>query len=237
MRCAYFVRGRRLFPACFREQVPGLELLRVELPRRKGAARRVLRRLARSGVVRALNLPGLDRYPVPCPRLVETGELYRRKAAELALWDLRRRGLDPAACVVGLQARHWSAALERTAAQLVPRVKGLALVLRQPEAQRLAAAELFRRWGVPVLQGAGDVTLCFAPEPPGPNRLLLGEERPRVEGLHWRCRGAELPREAPEDALVCVLLELGCIGWEEVFCAEGPENGGKVPGQPGLSGQ
>lgn len=218
MRCVWFTRARRLFPACFRDEFVGVELLRLELPRRKGAARRTLRRLARAGVTCALNLPELDRYPQPCPRPVETGELYRRKAAALALWSLRQRGLDSARCVVGLRARSWNAALEHAAAELVPRVKGLALCLERPQAQQEAEERLFQRWGVPILHGEGDVTVCLSPAQPGEGRLLLGGDWPRVEGLVWRWRGGELPPGAPADALLCVLLRRGQLGYEEIFC-------------------
>ena len=216
MSYVYFVPSKRLFPACFREEFQGLELLRVELPRRRGAARRVLRRLARAGLTRALNLPPLNRYPEPCPRAVETAELYHRKAAELALWALERRGLAPEQSVVGLRGRVWTAALSRCADTLAPRVKGLALHLERPEAERAAAAELLERWGVGVLHGEGAVTLCFTPAEPAEGRLLLGGDRPAVEGLVWRWLGSDLPPGAPADALLTVLARRGRVDWAEI---------------------
>lgn len=221
MRCAYFVPARRLFPACYREEVSGVELIRVELPRRKGAARRMLRRLARSGVDRSLNLPKLPVYPEPCPRLVETGTLYRRKAAGLALRALCRQGLTPEHSVVGLRGRCWTTDLARAAEELLPRVRSLALDLERPEEQRKGEQQLLERWGVSVLQGEGAVTVCFSPAQPGAGRLLLGGDRPEVEGLVWRWRGGTLPEDAAADALLALLLRLGRIGWEEAEWADG----------------
>ena len=219
MSYAYFVSARRLLPACYREEFLGVELLRVELPPRRGTIRRVLRRLAKAGVTHSLNLPPLPAYPEPCPRAVETAALYRRKAAALALWALDQRGLSPEAQVEGLRGRAWTADLRRAADVLAPRVKSLALCLEREGTEQTAAADLLERWGVGVLHGEGAVTLCFSPAPPGEGRLLLGEDRPCVEGLTWRWQGGKLPPGAPADALLTVLSRRGRIGWEELVPA------------------
>lgn len=217
MSYVYFVPSKRLFPACFQEEFLGLELLRVELPRRRGAVRRILRRLERAGVTRALNLPTLPRYPEPCPRAVATAPLYHHRAAELALWDMHRRGLTPERSVVALRGRSWTAVIARAADALAPRVKGLSLCLDRPEAERAAAAALLERWGVGVLHGEGDVTLCFTPADSAGGRLLLGEDRPTVEGLAWRWQGGALPEGVPADALLTVLEQRGRVDWAEIL--------------------
>jgi hypothetical protein len=218
VKYAYFVPARRLFSACYEEEVQGLSLLRVELPRRRGAQRRILRRLGRMGVNWVLNLPELSSYPEHCPRLVETGELYRRRGGAVALWALERRGLAAEESVVGLRSRRWTPWLERLAVELAQRVRGLALCLEQGEEE--AGRALLERCGVPVFHGEGDVTLCYAPAEPDSARLLLAGPRPRVEGLAWRWSGGEFPEGAPADALLCVLAQRGSISWEEAECGD-----------------
>lgn len=218
MRYAYFVPVRRLLPACYEEEVQGFSLLRVELPRRRGPQRRILRSLGRWGVSQALNLPELPSYPENCPRLVETWELYRRRGGALALWALECRGLAAEESVVGFRARRWTSWLERVTGELAQRVRGLALCLEQGEEE--AARVLLERYGLPVFHGEGDVTLCYAPAQPDSCRLLLDGPRPKVDGLDWRWSGGGLPEGTPADALLCVMAQRGCIPWEEAECGK-----------------
>jgi hypothetical protein len=204
---AYFVPGKGLWPRLFEESLQALPLLRVELSRfRSVPSRRLIRRLRRSGVKGFLNGP-------EWLSLVTTAPLYRRKAAQLALAVLEGRGLEPERAVVGLMGRRWSAEMERCAGELVQRVRCLALDLPRSEGTEW---ELRRRWGVSAVEGEGDVTVCFSPAEPGENRLLLGEERPSVEGISWHWRGGALPEGAPVDALLTLLAQSGRIGWEEI---------------------
>lgn len=219
MRAAYFADGSAVWVRCWEEEVLGLALLRVELPRyRRGAARRLLRKVRRLGPV--LNLPSLRSYPLWCPRPVETAPLYRAKAAELALWLLRRNAQAPERSVVGLRCRRWTAELERCAARLAPRVRGLALCLDTAEEEARAEQVLLQRFGLPVLHGEGDVCLCFAPAEAGARRLLLGTPWPVVEGVRWGWTGGTLPEQVPAAALLTLLVQRGTLSWEEVVLLE-----------------
>lgn len=218
MRVPYFAPRSGLWVRCWEESVLDLELLRVELPRcRKGAGKRVLRRLYRGGFRTVLELPPgcvcSERYPAP----VETAPLYRARAAELALGLLRRRGLAPERSVVGLRSRRWSRELERVASALAPQVRGLALRLDSPGAELRAEEYLRGEFGLPVFQGEGDLCLCFSPAEPAPDRVLLGVERPVIEGLRLGWSGGSLPEQVPRAALLTLLAQRGRISWEEIL--------------------
>lgn len=203
---AYFTREKHLFSRCYREELEKLTLLRLELPMRcRTVPRRTLRALRRSGVTVLLNGPENRFLP-----LLETGELYRRKAGELALLWLQQHKIDPETVVVGLLGRRWTGEMERSAAVLVPQVRGLALTM--PEASE-AEWSLQQRYGVSVFQGEGDLTLCFSPASAGEKRLLLGESRPHIPGIDFRWRSGELPNNAPADALLTALIRGGRMDW------------------------
>ncbi len=206
----YFVTGGSR-PRFFREEVLGLPLLRGQLPRRGDPARwerKALRFFRRAGVHRLLN--GSENAALP---LTETGTLYRRKAADIALLELERRGVSPETAVVGLWASHASRELEAACRALAGQVRALALEL--PERETLSW-ELQQDYGIPVFRGEGAVTLCFTPAPPQENRLLLGEARPRVPGIAFSAPGVEVPPGCPETALLALLGETGQLGWEQI---------------------
>jgi hypothetical protein len=148
---------------------------------------------------------------------VETAPLYRARAAELALGLLRRRGLAPERSVVGLRSRRWSRELERVASALAPQVRGLALRLDSPGAELRAEEYLRGEFGLPVFQGEGDLCLCFSSAEPAPDRVLLGVERPVIEGLRLGWSGGSLPEQVPRAALLTLLAQRGRISWEEIL--------------------
>lgn len=210
---AYFTTQRRVFPRYYQESFLGLPLLRAELPRRGRKSRWEKKALAflRRNQVRTL-LNG----PEQCAplRLLDTGELYRRTAPELALLTLRRQRILPEKAVVGLLGTRWTRELDRAARRLAGQVRCLSLSL--PGSQDLAW-ELQQEFGIPVFQGDGDLTLCFSPAQPGPGRLLLGSPRPRVEGISFRWKGGPLPEDVPADALLTLLARSGIIPWGEIL--------------------
>lgn len=204
------IQGGRL--RFFQEEVLGLPLLRAQLPEwgsRKRWERRGLEFFRRAGV-RAL-LAG----PEHCApfRLTGTGELYRRKAAQLALLELERRRIPPREAVVGLRANRYSRAMEEACRVLAGQVRALALELPQRED---VAWELQCQYGIPVFRGEGDVTLCFTPAEPGEGRLLLGAYRPEVEGVSFSAPRVTLPEGCPVVPLLAALCEAGRLEWEQV---------------------
>lgn len=208
------VQGSR--PRFFQEEVLGLPLLRGQLPergKRQRWERRGLDFLRRAGVRTLLVGPESGHSF----RLVETGQLYRRKAAQLALLELERREIPFREAVVGLRANRYSRAMEEACRLLAGRVRALALELPQSED---VVWQLQCEYGIPVFRGEGDVTLCFTPAEPGESRLLLGEERPEVEGISFTAPGLTLPEGCPKTPLLALLCETGRLGWEQVEVAD-----------------
>lgn len=196
----------------YSQEVLGLSLLRAQLPEwgsREKWERKALDFFCRAGVRWTLN------GPERCAplRQRETGALYRHKAAELALLELEGREIPLREAVVGLRASRWTREMEEASCLLASQVRALALELPHREE---VVWQLQQQYGIPVLQGDGDVTLCFTPAEAGDGRLLLGEPRPIVEGAVFRLPGLELPEGCPEEAVICVLCECGRTGWGEV---------------------
>ncbi|MCD8354461.1 MAG: hypothetical protein LUC47_09155 [Clostridiales bacterium] len=206
----YFItQGSR--PRFFREEVLGLPLLRGQLPQRSDPARwerKALRFFRRAGVHCLLNGPENAALP-----LTETGPLYRRKAADIALLALEQRGVPPETAVVGIWASHASRELESACRVLAGQVRALALEL--PERETLSW-ELQQDYGIPVFRGEGTVTLCFTPTPPQENRLLLGTARPNVPRIAFSAPGVEVPPGCPVTPLLTLLGETGRLGWEQI---------------------
>ncbi len=189
----------------FEEEVMGLTLLWAELPRRgrvEGWEERALDFFHRAGVRRLLNGgTGLEHFP-----LVETGELWRERAAEAALVTLKQEKIPLKQAVVGLRSSRWTKEMERTCMELSPIIRALSLEI--PNREEIVW-DLQRFCGIPVLQGAGDVTLCFTPAEPGDGRILLGGERPAPEGLTLWAEVEECPEGCPVPALAAALREHG----------------------------
>lgn len=191
-------------PRYYEEWVCGVRLLRVELPRRWNAGR-VARVQHRVGVRGALNLPEPEKTGAEA-RLIATRALWQSCGAELALAALAQRGIEPLQAVAGVRAKRLSRPVLDALEQLSMRVQALALNLPDREG---VALWLQRRCGIPVLEGEGDVTLCFFRSEAAPGRLLLDEERPQFPGLGLLAPGVEVPEGCPTEGLYAALWEHG----------------------------
>ncbi len=212
MQYAYTVLSHRRFPRFYEERICGVPLIRAELPDEK---RRTLDRCAavleRYGVRRMLDARLGDRLPV-----VSTGELWQQHAAELALVMLKHAQIPPEQAVVGLCARRVTKYVLKAAETLSDRI--LAISLDVPDAERLAG-HLQQRNGVPVLRGAGDVTLCFSPGIKTEHAALLGGRQPSVPGFTLGA-DVELPEGCPAEPLWAVLVETGKLDRDAVYVME-----------------
>jgi hypothetical protein len=191
-------------PRFFEETVCGLPLLRTELPRRwNGRWVGELQRLF--GASGAFNLPKEPKPGCQC-RLIATQDLWQSAAVEVALCALAQQGRAPAEATVGVWASHLNRQLYRVLEGLADRVQALALEVPRSEA---VALRLQRRNGIPIRQGEGDVTVCFAPAQPGAGRLLLGQPRPEVPQMRLWVPGVPVPEGCPETELYAALLQAG----------------------------
>lgn len=203
MAYGYFAEGKRL--RYYEEERMGVSLLRAEIPNGKKhnvSIRKAVKFFRRAGVRQLLNGPDfLEREGL---MMVETGPLYRERAAEIAFRVMEQRGLSAAGTVVGIRGNRWTREMEQACQQLAGRVRTLAVAL--PDGlQEEVVWTLQRQYGLSVLSGDGDLTLCFSPAESGPGRVLLGEKRPVVAGVSL-CPSLEgLPEEAAEGlfALFC----------------------------------
>jgi hypothetical protein len=195
----------------YQEQVLDLSLLRCEIPARsqERQERKALNFLRRAGVKELLNPPQI-RHTF---RLTSTGELYRHKAAELALLELERQSIPPERAVIGLRANRWNRDMAEACQHLAPTIRAFALELPQREE---IVWQLQRQYGIPILRGGGDITLCFTPAQPGKGRLLLGGERPELKQFTFSAAGVELPEGCPVVPLLAVLCETGRLEWDRV---------------------
>lgn len=198
---AYFASGNRL--RYFEEEAGGLSLLRVELPERREQKRLICRAgrfLRRAGICHLLNgADGVERYGL---RVVETGSLYRANAAKVAIEVLKYRRMDPAHTVIGLRGNRWTREMSAACRELAPKTRSLSLALPEPALEE-AAWELQQKFGLSVAYGDGDLTLCFHQCPAGKGRLLLGEERPKVERVQFGRNYPQLPADAAEGLCRC----------------------------------
>ncbi|MCD8126970.1 MAG: hypothetical protein LUD82_05755 [Clostridiales bacterium] len=213
---AYYVKDPALWrPGYYEEAVCSLPLLRVELPRRWNS-RRVGAVLRRAGVHCTLNLSE-GGMVTPEPPLVSTRSLWQSAAAELALAELTRRGIPWGEATVGVLASRTTREVWEALERLSGQVRALALDL--PERERVALL-LQRESGIPVLAGAGDVTLCFTPAAPGEGRLLLGAERPAPEGFTLTVPGVPVPEGCPAEGLYGALYQSGRLPGRPEVCAQ-----------------
>lgn len=202
--CGYLTTGKRL--RFYEEELDGIALLRGELPQRgdpKKHLRKALSFFRRMGVTLLLNGPeDAERWGIP---LVETGSLYRRHAAEAALMFMKRREIAPRQAVVGIRGSRWTREMDATCEQLAGQVRSLSLALPEWESEE-ASWVLQRRYGISVLNGDGDVTLCFTPCEAQAGRLLLGEKRPDIADVNFGRSFSHLPKDAAEGlaAVLCL---------------------------------
>ena len=216
---AYFAPGGGLWPRYYLEQVLGMPLLRVELPRRlsPGQCRKIERRLRRFRVHQTLNHPQTWRGPA-LPAQNATRELWLEVAPELALRALMARNIDPRYASVELVAEHWSAPAEQILLSLIPRVRRIVLSVPVPEG---LLWHLQREAGFSPGVGQGDVALCLSPTV-RKNAIPLWPSRPAVPGFSLstaRPTGAE---DCPVEPLLAALRQSGRLGREDIIlCADG----------------
>ena len=213
---AYTVAARRL--SLWQDEVLGMPLLRVELPRRltPRTCRRVERWLGRAAVHEMLNHP--DHWPgSPLPPLTPTRPLWREKAAETALALLKQDGVPPSCATVEVCGDRFSDHERATILALLPRVRALSLSLPAPEEFLWL---LQREYGVCPLSGPGHLALCFAPASRA-RVLPLWDARPRIPGVDLTAPLPELPPECPRLPLLAALFSQGHIGAEAMhICAD-----------------
>lgn len=196
MEYGYFASGKRL--RYFEEERDGVLLLRAELPE-KGKIQRYQRKalsfFRRAGIRLLLNGENwMERYGVS---IVETGNLYRKKGAEIALMVMEQQGLSPLKTVVGLRGSRWTREMELTCDALAGRVYSIAIAL--PDGlQEDVVWSIQQKYGLSVPTGDGDITLCFSSAEEREGRILLGERRPMVEGIRFGEDYDGLPWDAAE---------------------------------------
>lgn len=205
MNYAYFTEGKRL--RFYEETAMGATLLRVELPQGKNRERLIKKAakfLRRAGVTDVLSETShLESFGL---RPVETGTLYRRYGAEVALAALMAHGLDASRSVVGIRGNRWTQEMSAACCCLAQRVRAISLAL-PGELWDAASWELQQRFGLSVLPGDGTVTLCFSPCEAREGRLLLDVPRPKVEGVRFGCAFPGLPADA-EEGFAAVLFSM-----------------------------
>ena len=208
---AYVVNAHRL--SLWQEEVRGMPLLRVELPRRLSprVCRRVERWLRHAGVHALLSCPD-QWFAAPLPPLNPTRSLWREKAAEVALARLQQTGVPPSRATVEICGDRFSAQERAVILTLLTRVRALSLSLPAPEA---FLWQLQREYGVCPLSGPGHLALCFSPADRA-QMLPLWDARPDVPGLSLTASLPELPPDCPRLPLLAALLEQGRIRTEEI---------------------
>ena len=205
------------------EKVLGLPLLRAGAAgSRSGAVRRAARALKKRGVRRALTPPDFRDWDIlegQGLRPVETGDLCRALAPDIALAILEGMGLPPERGVVVLRGERVTRSLRLAALALCPRVKGL--LVDAPAGGEALRGELRREYGIPALEdGPGrraQVALHFAPAAGRGERLAdLSGPSPVLEGLSFTLDGQELPGDCEPLPLLAALWETGRLGLGEI---------------------
>ena len=189
----------------YEEEIGGVKMLRAELPgparpgRGLRLARRAVETLRCNGVTRFLNPgPGV-------PRTVATGPLWRALAAPLAVTGLTALGVPTAEARVALRAGRVDRTVAACCAALAGEVRALSLEI--PDCDGLTWS-LQRRFGIPVLTGGGDLTLCFSGQGDG---VDLRGDAPAPEGFALRSPALELPGGCPAEPLLAYFVEQGVL--------------------------
>ncbi|MGM9537260.1 MAG: hypothetical protein ACI3VN_02900 [Candidatus Onthomonas sp.] len=207
--------GRRGRVQLWRHEVLGLTVWEARLPGTEES------RLARRRIFRGLDRleeAGCRRLLSPCPQvphypLVHTRSLWQAVAAPLALAALRELGLELRKAVVALHGERMTRSYVRTCVLLAREVKALSLSLEREET---FCWDLQRELGLPLVEGAGAVTLSFLPGVARPAYFPLGAEDPSVPGFRPFLPGLELPPDCPELPVLAALLEAGRLPLAEV---------------------
>lgn len=200
--------GRRGWIQLWRHEALGLTIWEVCLP--GTAESRPARRRMAKGLDR-LEAAGCRRLLLPCPLvpyypLVHTRSLWQAMAAPLALAALDQRGIDPRQAVVALHGERMTRNYVRACVLLAREVKALSLSLEREET---FCWDLQRELGLPLVEGAGAVTLSFLPGVARAAYFSLGDEDPAVPGFRLTLPGLALPPGCPEAPVLAALLEAG----------------------------
>lgn len=212
MNAYFFPTGRRR-PAFFIEEVRGMPLLRVELPRRLSArgGARVARCFQRYRVHQTFNDPGP--WPGPAlPPLSDTRSLWIAKAADAAALTLEHRGCPPRRAKVELYSDCFGSREARLTDELLLRFRELTLSMPVPEGYLW---RLQQRHGVTSSAGEGDLSLCLSPVR-REHSLELWFRQPQPPGLELTAAGVEVPPGCPVQPLLAALVEQGRAAETEI---------------------
>ncbi len=210
----------------------GLRVLRAEVPRPPDE-KRLLRRLdraasllARAGARRVLTAPGFSHWELLAAhglRPVDPEPLCQALAAPLALAELARQGVPPAAGTVALAGRRVNRPLFQAALALCPQVR--TLVIDVPSGGADLADYLRREFGAAALTSSSAVrpqaAICFAAERTVPGALRLCGPAPDLAGFQLRPPSAP-PPEAEPLPLLALLWEAGLLSVGDVQIVSGP---------------
>ena len=192
------------------EQILGLPILTVDLPRHARRPERALRRgialLRKNGVKRVLTPPKFPGWPLLIQaglRPVDTAPLRRALAPAWVAAQLRRRDIPREQAVLRLSGEEREPALEGLARALCPLVRRLVFDL---PGGNTAADRLRREMGLPVLPH--DFTQA--------NLTLRLRKGPVLTGAGFTLPGRELPADCDRLPLLSVLWETGRIKAEEI---------------------
>lgn len=189
----------------YEEVINGVHLLRAEVPggpctaRGVRLQRKALEVLGRNGVTRFLN-PALAGV-----QSVATGPLWRALAAQLALTELAAQGIPHEEALVALHAGRVDRSVVTCCTALASEVRALSLDI--PDCEGLAWA-LQRRFGIPVLEQGGDLTLCFSGQERG---IDLRGDTPQPAGFSLGCSGLVLPEHCPPEPTLAYFVEQGVL--------------------------
>ena len=210
----------------------GLRVLRAGVPRplsEKRLLRRLDRaaaRLARAGVRRTLAAPGFSHWGLLAEyglRPVDPEPLCQALAAPLALAELARQGIPPAAGTVALAGRRVNRPLFQAALALCPQVR--TLIIDVPSGGTELADYLRREFGAAALTASSaarpQATVCFAGERTAPGALYLCGPAPELAGFQLRPPSA-VPPEAESLPLLALLWEAGLLSAGDIQIVPAP---------------
>lgn len=207
--------GGRGWVQLWRHEILGLPILEARLP---GSEKSFLARRRMTRGLNQLEHAGCKRLLTPCSLvpyypMVHTRSLWQTMSAALALAALNEMGLDPRQSVVAIHGDRMSRNYVRTCALLSREVKALSLSLEREET---FCWDLQRELGLPLVDGAGAVTLSFLPGISRPGYFSLGDEDPAIPGYTLRLPGLTSPPGCPELAVLAALLEAGRLPLADV---------------------
>ncbi len=200
-----------------REEIGGLVFLRAEIPGNgwlgKHRLARGARLLAAHGVTRVVTPPGFGRWDILRGQglsRVDTGAFCRAMAGTMALTALEQKGRRPEDCAVILRGDRADAAMYRTAEELCPFVRRLAVSAAGGAA---LAEHLWREYGMPIVEDRRicDLAVHFSDCSAGAEcqTIFLGGTELPPRGFKTEVTGITLPENCDCLALTAALWEMG----------------------------